>query len=64
MFNGIFGLIFSGYILNLLASVVSIALSAGAYGIVLLLIGGVKKSDLNSLPNKITKLIPKKYIKN
>lgn len=60
IFNGIFGLIFSGYILNLLASVVSIALSAGAYGIVLLLIGGVKKSDLNSLPNKITKLIPKK----
>ena len=63
VFNGIFGLIFSGYILNLLASVVSIALSAGAYGIVLLFIGGVKKSDLNSLPNKITKFIPKKVYK-
>lgn len=59
-FNGFLGLIFNGYILNLLASLISIALSAGAYGVILLSIGGVKKSDLNSLPNKITKLIPKK----
>jgi len=40
--------------------VISIALSAGAYGLVLVSIGGVKKSDLNSLPNKITKLIPRR----
>ena len=35
VFNGILGLIFSGYILNLFAAVISIALSAGAYGLVL-----------------------------
>ncbi len=63
IFNGILGLIFGGYILNLFASLISIALSAGAYGIVLISIGGVKKSDLNSLPNKITKLIPKRIYK-
>lgn len=63
IFNGVIGLIFSGYILNLFASLISIALSAGTYGTVLVSIGGVKKSDLNSLPNKITKLIPKRIYK-
>jgi len=63
IFNGILGLIFGGYILNLFASLISIALSAGAYGLVLVTIGGVKKSDLNSLPNKITKLIPRRIYK-
>jgi len=63
IFNGVLGLIFGGYILNLFASLISIALSAGAYGLVLVTIGGVKKSDLNSLPNKITKLIPRRIYK-
>jgi stage V sporulation protein B len=63
IFSLILGLIFSGYALNLLAAVISIALSAGTYGVILLSIGGVKKSDLNSLPQKITKLIPKKIYK-
>ncbi len=60
MVNGILGVMLSGYILNLIASGITILIAALSYGVALISIGGVKKSDLNALPGKITKLIPSK----
>lgn len=58
--NGALGILLRGYVLNLTASIITIGISALTYGIVLISIGGIKKSDLRSFPPKITKLIPSK----
>lgn len=58
--NSVLGIFLKGYILNLVASGVTIVIAALIYVIVLFVIGGVRKSDLNSFPGKLTKLIPSK----
>lgn len=60
IFNGIFGFVLGGYILNLFTIIISIIIAVLSYGIFLVSIGGVRKSDLNSMPNKLTKFIPQK----
>lgn len=60
LINGGLGFVLSGYILNLIAAGITIIIAGVIYVIVLISIGGVRKSDLNSLPGKLTKLIPPK----
>lgn len=57
--NFIFNIIHRGYFADTFATVISIGIGAITYSIVLILIGGIKKEDLESMPRKITRLIPK-----
>lgn len=59
----VLGIFISGYILNLIASILTIGISAIVYGIVLIIIGGLKETDLRVLPGKLAKLIPSKLTK-
>jgi len=51
-----------GYILNAMSTLMSIGIAVLTYFLVLFQIGGVRKADLSSLPNKLVKLIPNKLI--
>ncbi|MEG0306552.1 MAG: polysaccharide biosynthesis protein [Clostridium sp.] len=56
----ILGFILSGYILNFIATLITIAIAAFSYSLILVSIGGVNKSDLRALPNRLVKFIPVK----
>ena len=58
--NSALGIILGGYLLNLMAAGITILIAAVVYAVTLITIGGVKKADLNSMPRKLTKLIPAK----
>ncbi|WP_123053849.1 polysaccharide biosynthesis protein [Clostridium sp. JN-1] len=57
--NFIFNIVHRGYFADTFSTVISIGIGAITYSIALILIGGIKKGDLESMPHKITRLIPK-----
>jgi stage V sporulation protein B len=57
-FNFIFSFIKEGFFANAMAILISMILAILTYFLVLVLIGGITKEDLEVFPNKITKLIP------
>ncbi len=58
LFSKLFGMVLSGYMLNAIASLISVVVSVVLYGLSLVYIGGIRRSDLNALPKKIVRLIP------
>ncbi|GAA0116254.1 putative polysaccharide biosynthesis protein [Clostridium senegalense] len=65
-YNGIIkvlGLISNGYIFNVIAMLVAIAVAIIVYSVAIVLLGGVSKKEINILPNKIKNLIPQKLLK-
>lgn len=54
--------ILSGYLLNAIATMIAIMVAVICYLLILILIGGIKKSDLSAMPRKILKLIPERVI--
>ncbi|MEG1255646.1 polysaccharide biosynthesis protein [Clostridium sp.] len=58
--NIIFSFILNRYILNVITVVITIAIAALVYLLLLISIGGVKKADLRALPNRFIKFIPVK----
>ncbi|MCM1990611.1 putative polysaccharide biosynthesis protein [Oceanirhabdus seepicola] len=59
----IFSMILGAYISNALAVLLSVIIGAVTYGIVILMIGGLSKEELEAMPNKIKRIIPKKFLK-
>lgn len=57
--NYIFGFIKFQYISNAISTVISILVGIITYTFVLVLVGGINSRDIQSMPNKVTKLIPK-----
>ncbi|MFL0196329.1 oligosaccharide flippase family protein [Clostridium sp. WILCCON 0269] len=57
--NYIFGFIKFPYISNAISTVISILVGIITYTFVLVLVGGINSRDIQSMPNKITRLIPK-----
>jgi stage V sporulation protein B len=62
IFSFILSIILGGYILNAIATIIAILVAVIVYIVVLINIGGIRKVDLNSLPNRIVKFLPKKLI--
>ncbi|MFD3156395.1 oligosaccharide flippase family protein [Haloimpatiens sp. FM7330] len=58
----LFSLINEGYLSNAVATIISIGISGLIYLYVLICIKGITKKDLDVIPNKIRKVIPKKFI--
>lgn len=56
-----FSIILGEYISNALAVVISIIIGAITYGGVFLIIGGLSKEELDAMPNKIKRIIPKRF---
>ncbi|MCM8711331.1 polysaccharide biosynthesis protein [Clostridium sp. SYSU_GA19001] len=61
-FNYMFSFLGSGYKTRAISTFVSIGTGGLVYLYALILVGGITKKDLNSLPNKILKMIPKKLL--
>lgn len=59
----ILGIISKGYIVNLIATVIAIVVAIVVYGIFILILGGISKRELNVLPGKLQRLIPKPMLK-
>lgn len=57
-----FSFILSGYLLNAIATIIAVIIAVICYLLILILIGGIKKSDLSAMPRKILKLIPERVI--
>lgn len=62
IFYMIFSVILSGYILNAICTLISVVVAAIVYIVVLFSIGGVRRKDLDSLPQKLVRLIPRKLL--
>lgn len=58
--SAILGIFLKGYMLNLVSTIITIGISALFYGVALILLGGVKKTDLRVLPSKAVKIIPRR----
>ncbi|MBU3189447.1 polysaccharide biosynthesis protein [Clostridium bowmanii] len=61
-FNYIFSLAREGYFANAMAILIAMVLAIITYFFTLVLIGGIRKEDLEVFPRKITKLIPKSIL--
>ncbi|NMM63164.1 polysaccharide biosynthesis protein [Clostridium sp. P21] len=57
--NFLFSFIHKGYFSNMIATVIAIGVAVVIYGFGLVLLGGIRREDLNLLPSKLTRLIPK-----
>lgn len=62
--GGFFGLITKGYVVNVMLTAVSIVIGMFAYLIGLMITGGIKKEDLETMPLKLLRLIPRFILKS
>ena len=53
-----------GYIKNAIAILIAMVIAMVVYGVSIILIGGVKKEDLQILPAKLIRMIPKRLLVN
>ncbi|WBW96033.1 putative polysaccharide biosynthesis protein [Oceanirhabdus sp. W0125-5] len=58
----VFSMVLGNYISNALAVVISIIIGAVTYGGVFLIIGGLSKDEFDAMPNKIKRLVPKRFL--
>lgn len=57
-----FGVIISGYILNAVALILTIAISILIYGITLIIFGGIRQTDLRVIPARLVRFIPENIL--
>lgn len=55
----VLGLIHKGYVTSTIATVIAIGVGGFTYGFGLVILGGIRRVDLNLMPSKLTRLIPK-----
>lgn len=56
--NLLFSFIHKGYFANLVATIIAVGVAVFTYAFGLVILGGIKKEDLNIIPSRLTKLIP------
>lgn len=56
--GGFFGLITKGYIVNSVLTMVSIVIGMFTFLTALMITGGIRKEDLNTMPRKLVRLLP------
>ena len=61
-FNYIFSYVKEGYFANAIALLISIVFAIVTYFFTLVLLGGLSKEDLDVLPSRITKIVPKSIL--
>ncbi|MBW9152067.1 polysaccharide biosynthesis protein [Clostridium estertheticum] len=61
-FNYIFSYVKEGYFANAIALIIAIAFAIVTYFLTLVLLGGLTKEDLDVLPSRITRIIPKSIL--
>lgn len=54
----VLGYIHKGYVTNTIATVIAIGVGGLTYGFGLVILGGIRRDDLNLMPSKLTRLIP------
>ncbi|MDW8802947.1 polysaccharide biosynthesis protein [Clostridium sp. A1-XYC3] len=55
---GFLGLVTKGYVVNVILTTVSIIIGMLAYLVALMITGGIRKEDLETMPRKLVRLIP------